>query len=143
MDGVLADFFGAREMALEKNPHNLYPQSEYGFFANLKPIKGAINILKWFIDSPNFDVYILTAPSIMNPLSYTEKRVWIEKFFGMELVKKLIISPNKGLNKGHYLIDDNVRGQGQENFEGELIQFGSEEFPDWISVLEYLTKDLR
>jgi len=42
----------------------------------------------------------------MNPLSYTEKRVWIEKFFGIDFVEKLIICSNKGLVKGAFLIDD-------------------------------------
>ncbi|MHB9019439.1 MAG: hypothetical protein ACYC3G_00985 [Minisyncoccota bacterium] len=27
---------------------------------------------------------------------------------------------------------------GASEFEGELIQFGSEKFPDWASVLKYL-----
>jgi len=49
----------------------------------------------------------------------------------------LIISPNKGLNKGDYLIDDNDSGKGQENFEGELLKFGGKEFGDWAKVLAY------
>ncbi len=35
-----------------------------------------------------------------------EKRVWIEKYFGLEFTEKLIISANKGLLKGDLLIDD-------------------------------------
>ena len=57
-------------------------------------------------------------------------------------MKKLIITPNKGLNKGDYLIDDNATGKGQENFEGELILIGSTEYPDWISARSYLQKKL-
>ena len=53
------------------------------------------------------------------------------------MVKQLIISPHKGLNKGHYLIDDRSNGQGQDEFEGLLIQFGSEAFPDWQTVREF------
>ena len=30
-----------------------------------------------------------------------------------------------------------MSGKGQENFEGKLIQFGSEQFPDWVSIAEY------
>ena len=51
---------------------------------------------------------------------------------------KLIISPNKALNKGHYLIDDYTEGKGQDNFEGELINFGSEKFKNWNLVCDYL-----
>jgi len=48
------------------------------------------------------------------------------------------LATNKGLLKGDYLIDDYVAGRGQENFEGELIHFGSEQYPDWSSVTKYL-----
>lgn len=53
-------------------------------------------------------------------------------------MKKLIISPNKSLLKGQYLIDDQASGKGQDAFEGELIHFGSKEFPNWAKVREYL-----
>ena len=140
MDGVICDFYGAHKIALNKNPKNAFPQSEYGFFTNLDPIPEAIWAVKRLMESEEFDVYILTAPSIMNPLSYTEKRVWIENHFGMDLVNRLIITPNKGLSKGDYLIDDNTSGRGQSQFEGELIHFGSDEFKGWKEVLIYLNK---
>lgn len=47
----------------------------------------------------------------------------------------MILSPDKGLLKGDFLIDDHIDGKGQERFEGRLIQFGSGEFPDWAAVL--------
>ena len=84
---------------------------------------------------------MLTAPSTKNPLSYTEKRLWIENHFSYPFTERLIISPNKGLFKGDFLVDDNTSGKGQENFEGELIQFGSQSFPDWTSVLQRLLGD--
>ncbi len=56
----------------------------------------------------------------------------------MRMVEQLIISPNKGLLKGECLIDDNVVGKGQENFEGQLIQFGCGIASSWKSVLVYL-----
>ena len=140
MDGVLCDFYGAHKKALLKNPHNKYPQSEYGFFTNLEPLPGAIKAMKWLMDSTYFDVYILTAPSVKNPLCYTEKRIWVENWLGDEMVNRLIITPNKGLNKGDYLIDDNLHGRGQNLFKGEVIHFGSEEFPNWDEVLIYLNK---
>lgn len=136
MDDVLCDFSGARKEALEKCPEMKYPQAQYGFFKNLKPMFMAVEALN--VIRHRYDVYILTAPSVMNPLCYTEKRLWIEEHFGMEMVNKLIISPNKGLNKGRYLIDDNSSGRGQESFEGELIEFGNETFGNWQDVVHYL-----
>ena len=140
MDGVLCDFYGAYDEVKRKNSKIGYPQSQCDFFRNLKPIHDAIMSMKWLIDSKYFDVYILTAPSVYNPLSYTEKRIWVEKWLGFEMVHKLIITPNKGLNKGDFLIDDNLEGRGQNTFEGELIHFGSNKFPTWMEVLTYLNK---
>ena len=138
MDEVLVNFRKGYLNAIEKNPTMKYPQAEYGFWVNLEPIEGGIEAVKDLIKSDEYDVYILTAPSIHNPLCYAEKRVWIEKYFGLDFVNHLIISPNKGLSKGHYLIDDNIEGKGQEDFEGELIHFSYERFPDWKSVRKYL-----
>lgn len=140
MDDVLCDFSGAFKAALMKNPNIAYPQSQYGFFTNLSPINDAIDSVKKLINSEQYNPYILTAPSFQNPLCYTEKRVWIEKYFGLEFTKKLIISPNKALLKGDYLIDDMSEGKGQDKFEGKLLQFGSSQYPDWPSVLKHLLR---
>ena len=56
----------------------------------------------------------------------------------MDMVERLIISPNKSLLKGDYLIDDNYTGRFQNEFEGEFIHFGTSEYPDWKSVRKYL-----
>ena len=64
-------------------------------------------------------VHILSAPSVFNPLCYTEKRLWVENYPGFEFVHKLILATNKGLLEGDYLIDDYIAGRGQENFDGE------------------------
>jgi hypothetical protein len=38
---------------------------------------------------------------------------------------------------GDYLIDDRTKN-GAGEFSGELIQFGSDSFPNWESVVEFL-----
>ena len=70
-------------------------------------------------------------------MSYTEKRVWVEKHLGLEFVERLIICPDKSLLKGNYLIDDLATGRGQENFEGQLIHFGTETFKNWEDVIRF------
>jgi hypothetical protein len=72
-------------------------------------------------------------------MCYTEKAYWIRKHLGFETQEKLILCTDKSLLKGDYLIDDQI-GSGQENFEGELITFGSEPTTDWIEVLKYIFK---
>lgn len=112
MDDVLCDFQSSYRKALLDNPSITFPQSQYGFFANLNPIEGAIDAAKALEKSNKYQPYILTAPSLKNPLCYTEKRVWVEKWLGFSYVKKLIICPEKSLLKGDYLIDDNISGKG-------------------------------
>jgi 5'-nucleotidase len=142
MDFTLCDYAKGFKQHQKKFPDLKHPQSEPGLYVNLDPMPNAIEVYNWIDNQPEFDVYILTAPSIRNPHCYSEKRIWVEDKLGLDAVKSLIITPNKGLNKGDYLIDDNASGKGQEDFEGELILFGSAKFPDWTSVRSYLQKKL-
>lgn len=142
MDGVLSDFDKAYTDALAQFPKMLFPHSQYGFYRNLPVIKGAKEAIALLNGIDTIALYLLTAPSYKNPLCYTEKRDWVEINLGMDMVQKLIISPNKGLSKGHYLIDDHDSGRGQDCFEGTFIHFGSADFPDWNAVLSFLSKDM-
>lgn len=49
---------------------------------------------------------------------------------------------HKNLNRGHFLVDDHEKN-GASAFEGELICFGSKEFPDWLTVTEYLFSKVK
>jgi len=62
---------------------------------------------------------------------------WVKKHLGQPAYKRLILTHHKNLNFGHYLVDDRHK-RGVENFRGEWIEFGSEQFPDWDSVVIYL-----
>ncbi|MDQ8180388.1 hypothetical protein [Pelagicoccus sp. SDUM812005] len=135
MDDVLCDYSTAHDEALHLHPEVQFPQSIPGFFENLPAIDGAVDAVNELRKS--YDLYILTAPSTRNPTSYSEKRIWIEEHFDYELTKRLIICPNKGLLIGDFLIDDRSSGKGQENFKGQLIQFGSTGYRDWETVVEY------
>ena len=137
MDDVLCDYSTAHREALLKKPDINFPQSQFGFFRKLKPINGAIEAIQFLSKQKRFEVYILTAPSTKNPLCYLEKRLWVEDHLGMNMVERLIISPNKGLNKGDYLIDDHDSGRGQDHFEGILLHFGQENFVTWEQVITY------
>jgi 5'(3')-deoxyribonucleotidase len=140
MDDVLCDYQEGKNLYFKIYPEILYPQSIRGFFENLKPIKDGVETVKKMINSDIYDPYILTAPSVKNPHSYTEKRIWIEKYFGYEFTKKLIICSNKGLLKGDILIDDHIEGRGQENFQGLVFHFGSTFFKNWQIIDKKLFK---
>ena len=53
-----------------------------------------------------------------------------------ECHKRMVITHRKDLCQGDYLIDDRGKN-GTSEFAGEWIEFGSEKFPDWNSVLAY------
>ena len=129
MDGVIA--------GCDADYSNKQYQNK-GFFDKLKPCKNAIESVKQLFNSGEFDVYFLTKPSWSVPESYMAKRIWIEKHFGNLARKRLILTHNKGLNRGDYLIDDLI--DNAKGFQGEFIHFGSSFFPNWESVLNYLLK---
>jgi len=135
LDDTMADYASAQAIAISKEPGIIYPQSQFKFFENLEPIYGAIesyNLLK-----QKYNVLILSKPSVYNPLSYMEKRVWVEKHLGFKECDNLILSCDKTLLRGKYLIDD--MGQtGLLQPEWEHIRFGSVKFPNWESVVKYL-----
>ena len=135
MDGVLCDFSKAAKIDLIKNPTQKYPQSQWGFFLKLEQIPGAIDSFRKLQDK--YDVWILTRPSFYNVNCFTEKAQWVLDHLGFDVLQKTIMCGDKSLLKGDYLIDDS-NGDGQPNFEGEWIEFDSEIFPNWESVIDYL-----
>lgn len=137
LDDTLADFYGAYLLAKHRNPKLVYPQSQLKFFENLQPIEGAIEA--YFKLKEHYNVRILTAPSVKNPLSYMEKRLWVEKHLGLEECHGLNISEDKTALRGRYLIDDYPQ-TGEFKPEWEQIYFGGKKFPNWSAVLSYLIK---
>ena len=140
MDNVLVDFpSGVACLGVET-------QKEYenrlddvpGIFSLMKPMKGSIESFNKL--AKIYDVYVLSTAPWDNPTAWSEKLDWIKKYLPDVAYKRLILSHHKNLNRGDFLIDDRTKN-GAEEFEGELILFGSEKFPDWESVCEYLTQE--
>ena len=129
LDDTIADYT-KRFNELKTNDMK-FPQSQYGFYTSLEPIENAIEVVNCMRE--RFDVYILTRPSVFNPLCYTEKRIWVENNFDLEFCKKLIICYDKFLLKGDILIDDK-----SHNFDGEEIIYGNEKFKNWLIIKNYL-----
>ncbi|MBK6605337.1 MAG: hypothetical protein IPG24_07585 [Leptospiraceae bacterium] len=129
LDGVLADYESAKATTTEKE------RKQKGFFENLPPIEGAIEAFKKL--SKKYETYFLSTAPWTNIHAPSEKRIWVEKHLGRYAFKKLILTHNKGLLKGDFLIDDRIRN-GVKEFEGEHIHFGSEKFKTWKDVLNYL-----
>ena len=140
MDGVLVDFMSAVDELPEeyrkkyKNRYDMVP----GLFGNMKPMPGALEAFRKL--GEHYEVYILSTAPWRNPSAWEDKRLWVERYLGKDGYKKLILSHNKHLCAGDYLIDDRT-ANGAGEFTGELIQFGTEEYPDWDATLAYLGID--
>ena len=137
MDNVLVDF----PSAFAKVDPKLLKEFEGKLdeipriFSQMDPLDGALEAHD--ILSQKFDTYLLSTAPWENSSAWADKNEWVKKYLGKNAYKRLILSHNKHLNIGDYLIDDRTaNGAGQ--FRGEHIHFGSEKFPDWNSVLEYL-----
>jgi 5'-nucleotidase len=137
LDGVVADF-DAAWLSL-KDEERFFENDEkkvpHEFFLNLPLIDGAIDGIRELSDK--YDLYFLSTPQWSNPFSWMEKRLWVEKHFNEWMFKRLILTHNKSLLRGEFLIDDRITN-GVAAFEGEHIHFGSKEFPNWNIVTDYL-----
>jgi len=141
MDNTIVDFKSGIEKLSkedqEKFKDNFDDHPE--IFASMEPIDGAIEALKEL--NNHFDLYILSTAPWDNPNAWKHKREWIEKYFGKGkeniFYKKVILSHHKNLNRGDILIDDRPNN-GAKNFKGNWIQYGSEKFPDWETILQKL-----
>ncbi len=141
MDNVLVDFPAAKAK-LDAETLAAYDgrlDEVPGIFSLMPPLEGAIEsyaqLSEWF------DTYILSTSPWENPSAWSDKLQWVKQYLADPAYKRLILSHNKHLNYGDYLIDDRTKN-GADRFQGELIHFNTELFPDWPSVMDYL-KDRR
>ena len=111
-----------------------------GLFGKMDPMPGAIEAVHKLAEE--YDVFILSTAPWKNPSAWSDKVEWVTKYFDDVFHKRIIITHRKDLVEGDYLIDDRGKN-GTSEFKGEWIQFGSEKFPDWDAVLNYLIVPLR
>lgn len=137
MDNVLVDFKSALDLQNEKTLEEYEGRFDEipGLFGLMKPMKGAIEAAHKL--NEHYDCYILSTAPWKNPSAWSDKVMWVTKYLDDVFHKRMIITHCKNLCKGGILIDDRPNN-GASEFEGEWIQFGSEKYPDWDAVLEYL-----
>ena len=150
MDGVIVDFpetlsdvnHSIREKCIEWCKITGKHHSDFeGIFSTLEPLDGAIEAVKKL--ETDFEVYLLSSAPWDNISSWSEKRLWVQNHMPDFNRKHLILSHRKDLNRGSFLIDDRSRNGACDfdKYEGqEWIHFGSNTFPNWSPVLEYLLK---
>lgn len=108
-----------------------------GIFSKMKPINEMVHLFNQMAADERYDVYILSTSPWDNPTAASDKVAWVKKYLPLYGYKRLILSHNKHLNIGDYLIDDRT-ANGAGEFTGELIQYGTEKFPTAQSIKTYL-----
>lgn len=137
MDGTLVDF-KAGIPGITKEQRAKYGDDIDdipGYFAGLPPIDGALDDFHRLSEA--YETYILSTAPWNNPSAWSDKVKWVHRHLPGAAHKRLILSHNKHLVQGDYLIDDRLV-HGVDRFPGEHLHFGSDRFPDWRAVLEYL-----
>ena len=138
MDNVLVDFKTGidRISSYNKKEYEGRYDEVPDIFSLMDPMEGAIDSYNKL--SSQYDTYILSTSPWDNPSAWQDKILWVKKYLEKSAYKRLILSHHKNLNRGDYLIDDRLKN-GADKFIGEHIHFGTEKFPDWKSVLSYLS----
>lgn len=138
MDNVLVDFQSGIDKLSAKNKEIYRDRYDEvpNIFSLMKPLNGALEAIHILQDK--YDIYILSTAPWNNPSAWSDKMIWIKKYLGDICYKKLILTHHKNLNQGDILIDDRKKN-GAGEFEGELLLFGSDIYPNWHTVVEYLT----
>ena len=108
-------------------------------FSKMEPMKDALE--SYEILNKHFDTYILSTSPWENHTAWSDKLEWVKKYLGKLAYKRLILTHHKNLNYGDFLVDDRTKN-GAGEFKGELIRFGSSNFPNWISIREYLLSQI-
>ena len=139
MDGVLVNFqTGIDRLTEQQRQEYLGREDECpGIFGLMEPQPGAVDAFNEL--SQLFDTYVLSTAPWENDTAWTDKLNWVKKYLRQPAYKRLILSHNKHLNAGDFLVDDRL-ANGADRFTGEHIHFRTDRFPDWASVVKYLLK---
>ena len=147
MDGVLADWGSEWDKEVQERKAHFLPLTEDqrsfnlfenrseeekevvrqimnspGFYSRLGAIPGAAEALNEML-SLRHDVRIVTAPWLTNPTCASDKYDWAERHIGAGWGERTIITKDKTLIRGDYLIDDKPEIVGIEIPEWEHIWF--------------------
>ena len=137
MDNVLVDFQSGLDQQSEQTLQQYAGRRDEipGLFGKMKPLVGAIDAVHQL--NEYYDLLILSTAPWNNPSAWSDKVKWVTEYLDDLFHKRMVVTHRKDLCQGDYLIDDRGKN-GTSEFSGEWIEFGSERFPDWQSVLDYL-----
>lgn len=100
---------------------------EPGFYTRLKPITGAKEALKSAL-AAGHDVRIVSSPFISNPTCASDKLAWITKHYGSHWASRLVLTNDKTVVHGDFLIDDKPEITGSMEPTWRHVIFGDYEY---------------
>ena len=138
MDNTLVNFDSAIHQLsdYQKEKYSGRLDEMPGIFSIMNPIDEMVELFNTMSEDERFDCYVLSTSPWENPTAASDKIEWIKNYLP-KAYKRVILSHNKHLNVGDYLIDDRT-ANGAGEFGGELIQYGTDEFPNAESIKNYL-----
>lgn len=95
---------------------------ESSFFREMLPMKGAKEALEEMREK-GWEVFICTSPLSTYKNCVSEKYEWVENYLGSSWVKQVILTKDKTIIKGDFLIDD------------KPLITGVEASPEWEHIL--------
>jgi 5'-nucleotidase len=79
--------------------------SQKGFYENLEIIDGAVLAITEMIQA-GLEVFFCSSPIKKYEHCVVEKYKWVEKHFGLDMAERIILTKDKTIVFGDYLIDD-------------------------------------
>jgi 5'(3')-deoxyribonucleotidase len=139
LDGVLADFAKAINNTTYEWIEDPPQMFEKGFYRNMSVVPGAREAISEILTFSGIELYIASKPTVKKTkFCPSEKYEWIEEHFP-ELLPKVFLTCNKGLLRGHYLIDD-LEKWGKV-FDGIFLHFKeSEPEESWKRIVTYFRR---
>lgn len=112
---------------IDEYPEELKPLAaeillESGFFRDMVPVPGAKEALEE-MQTMGFEVFICSSPLSTYQNCVLEKYEWVEEHLGAAWVRQLILTKDKTVIKGDFLIDD------------KPLITGAQDPPDWEHIL--------
>ncbi|NER10023.1 5'(3')-deoxyribonucleotidase [Muriicola jejuensis] len=139
IDGILAELESKMFQQIKSIVHNHNYEFRSAMYEMVPPAEGGVQAVESLLNIEEFNVYFISTPIWGDTDAWSEKKEWLCQLFKLKKVRgRLILSHQKHLLRGDYLIDQSWQ-YGSKNFQGEWIQIGVDpQFPRWKEVMKYL-----
>lgn len=87
----------------------------------------------------NYDLYIVASAPTNDHGYLDDAQKWVEEYINVAGYDRLILTNQKNLLYGDYLIDP-YKNNGTDSFMGTVLQFGDDTFKTWEEVIEYFSR---